>query len=155
MLTRWSNLGLRDLGSTFAALDQMRRDMDAAFGGSGRDPLFSGHFAGRADWPRVELYDTGSALVVRAELPGFAQDDIDINVHQGVLTLKAHRKDDAPEGYTAHRRERGAATFTRSFSIPCRIDLDRTAATLSDGVLTLTMDKAAEVKPRQIQVKAS
>lgn len=152
MLTRWNPYVTRDLETTFAALDELRREMDGAFGSAFGQPLLGGRLGVRSTWPRVELFDTGPALVVRAELPGFADSDIDVTLHQGVLTLRGERKDDAPEGYTAHQRERGAASFHRSFSLPTKVNPERTAATLKDGVLTLTMAKAEELQPRQIKV---
>ncbi|MCK6588252.1 MAG: Hsp20/alpha crystallin family protein, partial [Polyangiaceae bacterium] len=71
-----------------------------------------------------------------------------------VLTLKGERKSDAPQGYTAHRRERAPIQFARSFSLPCRVDLEKTSAVVKDGLLTVTMAKAPEAQPRQIQVQA-
>ena len=59
-----------------------------------------------------------------------------------------------PSGYTAHRRERAPVQFARSFALPCKVDIEKTAAVIKDGVLTVTMAKAPEAQPRQIQVQA-
>ena len=152
MLTRWSNFGFGDVEATFAALEELRREVDQAFGSTFSQPTWASRLGTRSTWPLVALYDTGAELVVRADVPGFAERDIDVSLHQGVVTLRGVRKDDAPEGYVAHQRERGAAEFTRTFSLPCKVDPEKTTAELRDGVMTLTMAKAQEVQPRQIKV---
>jgi len=60
----------------------------------------------------------------------------------------------APEGYSAHRQERPSVNFSRSFTLPCRVNADRTIGSVKDGVLTITLEKAADAMPRQIAIKA-
>ena len=151
MLTRFS-----DIDRTFAAMDHLRRRMDR---------LFDEYDGRRADgqpertWsrgagPRFALSDTGSALVVRADLPGFGDKDVQLSIHQEVLTITGERKADAPEGYYVHRQERPAMRFARSLNLPCKVDPEKSTATIKNGVLTVTLAKAAEAQPRQIAVKA-
>jgi HSP20 family protein len=153
MLARWSNLS--DFGFGFdhslATLDQLRREMDRVFGEYER----GGGFHSVAAWPRVELQDTGTALVLRAELPGIKDSDLDLTVNEDTLTLKGERKDAAPEGYSVHRKERGALRFSRSFQLPVKIDSSKAEAKLENGILTLTLPKAAEAQPKRITVNAS
>ena len=154
MLTRWSNWGLGD--NPFAALEALRGEMDRIFEDLDRG-LAGPHrpaatMMGSAAWPRVDLFDTGANLVVRAEVPGMEHKDLDVTLHEGTLTVKGSRADAIPDGYTAHRRERGAIEFARSFGLPCKVDPEKAKATLDDGVLTLTMAKSKEVQPRQIPV---
>jgi HSP20 family protein len=103
----------------------------------------------------VTFEDTGAALKLRVELPGLSDKDVDISVTANVLSLKAARKTEAPEGYTSHRRERSSFSFTQSYELPTRIDPDKVEASLKQGVLTLTLPKAVEVQPKKITVSAA
>lgn len=155
MLTRWSHFtptefAFGDLGHTLEVMDQVRREMDRIVRGHRH-----GSPAADAGWPRMSLYDAGEALVVRAELPGFDSDDLDLQVERGTLTLRGRRDEAAPEGFTAHRRERGAMEFARAFTLPAAVDPDRAEADLRDGVLELTLPKAPEAQPRRIDVRTA
>jgi HSP20 family protein len=108
----------------------------------------------RAGWPPVNLYDSGDALLVEALVPGLTDKEIQVSCNQGVLTLAGERKPDVPEGFSVHRRERGQVSFSRSFSLPCEVDLERTQASVKNGVLKVKLPKAEQAKPRQITVKA-
>ncbi len=107
-----------------------------------------------SDWPRVNVYDAGQSLVLSADVPGVAEKDFNITLTPDGLTLSGERKTTVPEGYSAQRQERPAARFTRSWTLPYKVDADRTTATLKDGVLTITLAKAADAQPRQITVRA-
>ncbi len=113
---------------------------------------FSGHEG--AGWtPPVDLYETTDAYVVTAELPGLSREHIEIRVHDGHLTLQGTRpKADVPcERF--HRVERGHGAFFRRFALPTAVDVDRIAADLRDGVLTVTVPKTAGTGPRRIDVE--
>jgi HSP20 family protein len=158
-MARWS-----DIDRTLDMMDELRRRMDWMFTEPERGrarPAFRALFddadrPARAPsaWPAVNLFDTGNGLVLEADVPGLSEKDIFLSVQDDVLTLKGERKSDAPSGYAAHRRERAPIQFARSFALPCRVDLERTSAVVKDGVLTVTMAKAPEAQPRQIQVQA-
>ncbi len=157
MLTRWNDFGL---GADFAALDQLRREVDRMFSDFAESgdvwpqrPLAPGRTVTR--WPRVSVRDAGPELHLRAEVPGLSEKDLDISLEQSSLTIKGERKIDVPEGYSVHRQERGAISFARSFTLPCRIDAERTTANLKDGVLEMTLPKVAAELPRQIEVRSS
>ncbi len=160
MMTRIS-----DVDRTFAAMDELRRRMERAFDeyeGRGNQGSPRGFFEGFdfgpgrtvATWPRISVYDTGAALVLYAEVPGLKESDIKIEIAQDVLSLSGERKQDAPEGYAVHRRERAPVKFARSLALPCKVDVDKSTATVADGILTLTLPKTPEAQPRQITVKA-
>ena len=145
MLTRWT-----DFDRTFAALDLLRRRME--------DSVFGRDFDGAVEsWGgrdvAVNVFDHGGAFVVRAEVPGFADKDITVNLNQGVLTLAGERKVALPDGATAHRRERPSVKFSRAFALPKDIDAEHVTAELKLGVLTVTLPKKPESQPRQITVK--
>jgi HSP20 family protein len=147
-----------DFDRTFAAMDELRRRMDRLFDEHNAPPRaqLRGEFDGPSrDFvgPRIHLFDTGNALVIKADLPGLTEKDLQISLNQEVLTVSGARRSDAPEGYTVHRRERPSARFSRSFTLPSKVDPERTTAVLNNGVLTLTLNKAAEAQPRQIAVK--
>jgi len=158
-MARWS-----DIDRTLDMMDELRRRMDWMFTEPERGrarPAFRALFddadrPARAPsaWPAVNLFDTGNGLVLEADVPGLSEKDVFLSVQDDVLTLKGERKSDAPAGYAAHRRERAPIQFARSFALPCRVDLEKTSAVVKDGVLTVTMAKAPEAQPRQIQVQA-
>ena len=105
-------------------------------------------------FPGVNLYDSGSEFMIRAEIPGLSEKDVNVTVNQDVLTISGERKNDAPEGYAVHRRERAPARFSRSFSFPTALDMEKVKASVQNGVLTVRLAKAAEAQPRQIAVTA-
>jgi HSP20 family protein len=117
------------------------------------DPFFSARTP-TAFAPAFEVKETAEAFVVKADLPGVAESDLDIAVHNNILTIAGsrpaeQRKED--ESYTLYERQYGS--FSRSFSLPDMADGERIDAKLESGVLTLTIGKKAEAKPRKIAVK--
>jgi HSP20 family protein len=148
---------LRQLGEydrTFSMLDELRRRMDRMWEDWDSEPGFSTQLSSSQAWPRVNVFDTGSALVLTADVPGVKEKDVQISMNQGALSISGERKSDAPEGYAVHRLERGAVNFSRAFALPVPVDADKTTATIKDGVLTITLAKAPEAQPRKIGVQA-
>lgn len=145
MLTRWN-----DYDRSFAMLDELRRRMDSLLSDWDRGGLATG----AAGWPRVNLYDADSQVVLEAELPGVNKDDLDIQVTRDGLALSGKRAVEVPEGYSVHRRERGAIQFARSFTLRDKVDPEKVKAELKDGVLTLTLEKAPEAQPRKIALRS-
>jgi len=130
-------------------VSSLRRELDRLFGDLERAPSFA------ASTPSVTFADTGEALTLRAELPGLSEKDVDISVTANALTVKAERKVEAPEGYAVHRRERQGFSFTQSYELPARIDPEKAQASLKQGVLTLTLPKAAEAQPKRVTVSTT
>ena len=149
---------LRQLGDydrTFTMLDELRRRMDRMWQDWDSDePGSSTPLSSSQAWPRVNVFDTGSALVLKADVPGVSEKDLQISINQGALSISGERKPDDPEGYAVHRQERGAVSFSRAFSLPVPVDADKTTATIKDGVLTISLAKAPEAQPRKIGVQA-
>jgi len=137
---------LTDFDQTFDVLDELRRQMDRVW------TDFDGQTS--ASWPRLQVFDAGANLVVTAEVPGMTEKELDVALQDGVMTLSGERAPLAPEGYAVHRRERPALRFSRSVALPVKIDADRTTASVKDGILTITLAKAPEARPRQIAVRA-
>jgi len=104
--------------------------------------------------PAIDIFETSEAYVVKAELPGVRKEDVQITVENNVLSLKGERKferDETKENY--HRIERAYGAFARLFTLPTRVDHDHVEAKFEQGVLTITVPKAAEAKPKQIDTK--
>ena len=115
------------------------------------DPFFA---AAEAWVPPVDIYQTGDhELVLKAELPDMAREDIDITVENFVLTIKGEKKftGDARED-TFHHTERRYGSFSRSFSLPQTVDAGKVSADYKNGVLSVRLPLREEAKPRQIKV---
>jgi HSP20 family protein len=103
--------------------------------------------------PPVDIYENGDNLVLKAELPGINPDEVEIRVEDNTLYLKGERKfENEVKEQSYHRVERTYGTFTRTFSLPNSIDAEKVAANYQDGVLTLTMPKKEEAKPKTIKI---
>ncbi len=104
--------------------------------------------------PSVDIYETEKHdLVLRAELPGMAREDIDVTVENGTVVLKGEKKFDAEVKEENYRRiERAYGTFHRSFTLPNTVDATKVAAEYKHGVLTITLPFKEEAKPRTINV---
>lgn len=149
----WTRFG--DFDSTFSLMDELRRRMDRVWDDYGYEAALPRAVASSASWPRVNVFDEGSKLVLHADVPGMSEKDLQITLHGETLSLSGERKTTSPEGYSVHRQERGGVRFARSFTLPCKVNAELTTATVKDGVLTLTLAKAAEAQPRQIAVRAN
>jgi HSP20 family protein len=104
----------------------------------------------------VDIFDTEEAIVLRAELPGLGPDDIDIEIDDNVLTLKGERRfqETVDEG-RFYRLERAYGHFQRSVTLPQGVKADEISADVDNGVLTVRVPKADEVKPRKIAIAAA
>lgn len=110
----------------------------------------------RGSWaPPVDIFENGShELVIKAELPDMAKEDIEITVDANTLTLRGEKKmDRAISDERSHRIERAYGTFSRTFSLPTTVDGGKVGADYKNGVLTITLPMREEAKPRQIPVK--
>ncbi|MBN2412078.1 Hsp20/alpha crystallin family protein [candidate division KSB1 bacterium] len=104
--------------------------------------------------PRIDVKETKDAYEVMADLPGLKKENIEISVHENVLTLKGERKhEEKKEGENEYYMERSYGSFCRSFQIPSKVKSEEINATYKDGVLQLRLPKAEEAKPREIQIK--
>ena len=141
---------LSDFDRTFAAMEELRQRVERTLGGdSGADV-----FATDTGWPRTSVYDNGEALILVADVPGLKEKDIEVSLDNDVLTLSGERRTDVPQGYTVHRQERRPARFSRSFTLPVKVNVEGLTAEMKDGILTVKLPKAPEAQPRKIPVRA-
>jgi HSP20 family protein len=103
--------------------------------------------------PAVDLYEDKDNLVVTAELPGLKKDEIDISLHEGNLTIAGERKTEKQYGEKeTQRSERFFGRFQRTIGLPKAVNANEVKAAYKDGVLTITLPKSEEAKPKQIEV---
>jgi len=133
----------------FWELDRMQAEVERLFDrtlGRQNDSYAPG-------FPAVNVWSGEDEVLVTAELPGVAADQIDISVVDDTVTLAGSRPaEDAPDGASFRQRERGHGRFSRSFRLPFRIDASAVDARYANGVLEVTLRKAAEDRPRKVPV---
>ncbi len=104
--------------------------------------------------PAVDMYQTDNEVVVKAALPGIKADEVQINVTGEVLTIKGEARQDSETKEKAyHIREQRWGAFERSIVLPTEVVADKSKADFENGVLTITLPKADEVKPKTINIK--
>jgi HSP20 family protein len=149
-LTRWQT---PLLSNTASHLSSLRDEIDQLFESpfalleSASQPFSSG-------WvPALDVYEDKDHLFVRAEVPGMKKDEIDISLHDSVLSLSGERKlDNDYKKAQPHRVERFVGRFQRSINLPHPVDVANVNATYRDGILAITLPKAEEAKPKQITI---
>jgi HSP20 family protein len=134
------------------------RELDSLQGDMNR--LFDRFFEGRTPngtarrWiPAMDLAETDDHLVMRGDLPGMTEDDVNIEIKDNVLTVSGERKaehEDKSEGY--HRVERSFGSFSRSLTLPAGVDPDKVEANFDNGVLEVRIPKPAEAKPTRVEI---
>ena len=133
----------------FAEMGRLRREMEDLLGTARR-----GIRPTAGVFPALNVSEDEDNLYVRAELPGVSPENIEITTKENNLIIKGNRKIAAEgEKVSYHRREREAGSFRRIISLPTRVDADKVTAICKNGVLTVTLPRAAELKPRQVEVK--
>jgi HSP20 family protein len=144
--------GANDFDRMFDAMDLFRSRLNRMF--TDYDGPYGDDFSWRMvnGSPRTNFYDTGDAFELIAEVPGLARDDINIRIQGNYLELSGKRAPDAPKDYKAQRVERDVSSFTRSFTLPGEVDVDKIKAVLKDGLLSLVLPKAEAAKPKQISI---
>jgi len=113
--------------------------------------------AGRALVPALDVVETDGEYLVKAELPGVKKEDLEISVHDGMLTINAHTKyehEDKDNGRVI-RQERRYGKYVRSLRLGNDVDTEKVKAEYKDGVLELRLPKVEEVKPKRIDVKVA
>lgn len=104
--------------------------------------------------PAVDVRETPEALTFHAELPGLTKENVQITLENQVLTISGERRlEKEAKGETFHRVERTYGSFSRSFTLPGNVKTGEAAAKFADGVLTITLPKLEELKPRTIDIK--
>ena len=135
-------------------LMRMREEMDRLFNQFLRPGDAEEGTWGRGMWPPpVDIHETDEAFVLKAELPGFTKEDVDIELHDNRLTLRGERKQETEvkeEQY--RRRERTYGRFERTFWLPTTVDSEKIQATFKEGVLELRLPKSEAAKPKRIAI---
>ncbi len=140
----------------FGEMVTLRQAMDRLFEDSFVSPLTLRSYNGEAPGPALDVHQTAEEIVVTAALPGTKPEDVDITITGQTLVMRGEFKaDEKVEGDQYLYRERRFGAFNRQLQLPVRVQGDAATATFENGVLTLTIPKSEEVKPRQIQVKAA
>ena len=147
-LTRWD---------PFQELQTWSDRMNRLLGHEGRTPARreEENFATGTWMPPVDIVEGKDRIELKVELPGFKEDQVQLTVEDGLLTIRGERKfesENKEENY--HRIERSYGTFVRSFTLPRTVDQNRIQASFADGILAVEMPKREETRPKQIQIKA-
>jgi HSP20 family protein len=130
----------------------MKREMDRLFGDwSDQAPTET------TGWrPAVDIIEDENGLSLNVEIPGIKKEDVKINIENDVLSISGERKLEGEEKEGSYRRiERNYGSFYRSFSLSNKVDTGKIEASYADGLLSITMPKREEAKPRQIEVKVN
>ena len=147
VLTRW------DPFREFSTLqDRMNRLVRDSFGEGREESLTTTNFA-----PPVDVYEDEHNVVLKIEVPGIEEKDIDVRIENNTLTVHGERKfekEEKEENYRRVERQYGSFTrsFTRTFTLPTTVDSEKVSANYDKGVLKITLPKKAEAKPKQIKV---
>jgi HSP20 family protein len=134
-------------------VDSLQSEVNRLF-----DTFFGGRpaTAGLRRWvPPMDLVESEDHLVLRADLPGLDSDDVNIELKDGVLTVSGERRaEHGEQADSFYRVERAFGTFSRSLSLPGRVDADRITATFENGVLEVRIPKPEERKPHRVEIGA-
>ena len=147
-IIRWND-PFRELASLQSRLNQA---FDTTLAGPARndEDLLTGAWT-----PPVDILETKEKTVLKAELPGFDENQIHLHFEDGILSLEGERKfekESADENY--HRVERSYGKFVRSFTIPSNVDNEKISAAFQNGILTVELPKREETKPKAIKIQA-
>ncbi len=139
--------------SPFRDLVNMEREVGRLFDGLFND--FDGDGNMMTSWsPRADVIENKDSYFIKAELPGVNKNDVKITVRENILTIKGEKNAEKEEkDHNYHRIERSYGGFERSFSLPNNVKGDKIDAAYKDGVLTVTLPKVEEAKPKEIEVK--
>jgi HSP20 family protein len=144
---RWAAMPWRP----FREMDDWQRQMEDFFGRS----LMRMPIAEKGWMPSVDIFEKDDKFVVKAELPGMKEEDIDVSIVGDDLVIRGEKKTESEvkeENY--YRQERSYGSFYRSIPLPSTVDASKIEANTEDGVLEVTLPKVAEVKPKKVAVSA-
>src|SRR5262245_57657983 len=152
-LLRWQKPVLSNWNS-FGRWSDLREEIDRLF----EAPLAELERTSRllSGWtPALDLHEDKDHFVAKVELPGMKKEDIDINLHDGSLSISGERKSEEKfENAEVYRAERFVGRFQRTLTLPAPVAADKVRAEYKDGILTITLPKTEEAKPKRIDVQA-
>jgi HSP20 family protein len=151
-MERWRPFGSVERWDPFRGIGDIQTEVNRLFDAwSGRSTP-----AGERMWlPPVDVYESKDDFVLSIDVPGVSEKDVHISITGDLLTVKGERRfegDNQGAGNTYHRVERLYGKFERSVQLPTMVQTDKVKASYRDGVLTVTLPKAEEVKPREIKI---
>ncbi len=153
-LIRWNRPELTTW-PTFGGLTDLRDEIDRLF----ESPLAELARTSQilSGWtPALDLFEDKDNFVVKAELPGMKREEIEVSLHEGSLSISGERKSEEKHSDAeVYRTERFFGRFQRTVTLPTPVAADKVKASYKDGVLTVTLPKTEEAKPKQIEVKVS
>lgn len=151
MLTgRFWNYPTYGLRTHFEELDRMRQHLDKVFQKTGESRV-GGLYAGV--FPPVNLTETTDAYILRAEIPGVAINDLEIQTTARNISISGERQIAVDRSAKYHRREREGGRFSRAITLPGDFDRDKVGATLKNGLLEIKVPKAEAAQPKKIEIK--
>ena len=153
-LVRWQPRGTMTAWSPFRELEGIRNEMSRMFGWPVRRGESESLFESR--WsPAVDIIQEGDRYLVKADLPGMKKDEIEITLNGDTLTIsgeKKNAKETKDDSY--YRSERYYGKFSRSLVLPSTVDANKIEAAYKDGVLSVTLPRSEEARPRQIKIQS-
>ena len=136
--------------STWREMNRLQQDMNRLF--EEYSPI---RLRPAPTYPAMNAWSSEAGMNITAEVPGVQPEDIDVSVVGDTLTLSGARKpDELKEGARYHRQERGYGSFNRSLQLPFQVNIKKVEASFKNGVLTVSLPRAEEDKPRKISVKS-
>jgi HSP20 family protein len=143
-ITRWDPF--REVVALQNRVNSLFRDLN-----DGDDPVAAASFV-----PAVDIYEDAQKLMLKLEVPGIDQKDLEVRIEDHTLTVKGERKFEAEEKeQNFHRIERRYGSFYRAFTLPSTVDTENVAASYNAGVLKLELKKKPEAQPKQIEIKVA
>ena len=149
--------GNRNVWDPFRDLSDLQREMNRVFSGFGRSlaPRRDGDLEVGIWAMPLDVYETKDQLIVKAEMPGFKPEDIELSVLGTTLTVKGERKQESElKEENSYRRELAYGSFQRQIDLPQVVNTDVLKATYKNGILEISLPKREEAKPKQIKVQA-
>jgi len=144
-ITRWDPF--REVASLQTRMNSLFQDFTRTQGGESELPTTTGFV------PPVDVYEDEHKIVLKLEVPGIKQDDLDVRIENNALTVRGERKFEKEEKEeNFHRIERRYGTFFRAFTLPTTVNTESVKANYDSGILKLELDKRAEAKPKQIKI---
>jgi HSP20 family protein len=131
----------------FSEMERLRREMNSLFSNYGSS-------SGSSTYPLMNVYDAKDNILVTAELPGLTKEQVNITFSDGILTVSGKQQPLAKtKGMTVVRNERSEGDFEKTLRVPFKIKREAIKASFSNGILTVTMPKAEEIKPKTIAIE--
>src|SRR6202049_3894059 len=150
LLTGWESL--RELSARQDRMNRMNRLFRESYSPEGPEEALTT----TALAPPVDIYEDGHNIVLKIDVPGIDEKDIDVSIQNNTLTVHGERKIEKEEKEENFRRvERQYGSFTRSFTLPTTVDPEKVSASYDKGILKISLEKKAEAKPKQIKVNVS